>query len=106
MGVFANVQSVSPDLYPSAQKFQSNGREISRLITAAVVNQGFCNMLLANPASALASGYNGEAFCLETEVQDLIVSIRANSLSEFAMQLVNVKNGNGKHHYKRVGKTA
>ena len=73
-----------------------NGRELSRLITAAVVNQGFCNLLLANPAMALATGYNGELFHLETEEQEFILSIRATSLADFAKQLT--QNGNGHHH--------
>lgn len=71
--------------YPPA--VVGNGREISRLLTAAVVNQRFCNLLLSNPASALDSGYNGETFSLASEEKDLILSIQANSLSDFARQL-------------------
>lgn len=63
------------------------GREISRLLTAAVVNQTFCNLLLTNPASALARGYNGEAFKLEREEKNRVLSIRALSLADFALQL-------------------
>ncbi len=68
-------------------------RELSRLISAAVVNQKFCSLLLADPALALATGYDGEAFRLATEEQELILSIRATSLADFALQLA--KNGNG-----------
>ncbi len=68
-------------------------RELSRLISAAVVNQKFCSLLLADPALALATGYGGEAFRLATEEQELILSIRATSLADFALQLA--KNGNG-----------
>ena len=68
--------------------------ELSRLITAAVVNQKFCNLLLTNPAMALATGYNGETFRLATEEQELILSIRATSLADFAMQLTERRNGN------------
>jgi hypothetical protein len=65
------------------------GREISRLLTAAIVNQSFCNLLLTNPASALAKGYNGEAFRLEHEEKDRVLSIRARSLADFALQLTS-----------------
>jgi hypothetical protein len=63
------------------------GREISRLLTAAIVNQSFCHLLLTNPASALAKGYNGEAFRLEHEERDRVLSIQAHSLADFALQL-------------------
>lgn len=72
-----------------------NGKELSRLITAAVVNRGFCNLLLDNPAIALAAGYNGEPFHLATEEQELVLSIRATSLADFAKQLTQNGNGNG-----------
>ena len=86
-----------PSLHPQGASQASNvlegGKELSRLITAAVVNRQFCNLLLANPAMALATGYNGEAFHLATEEQELVASIRATSLADFAKQLT--KNGNG-----------
>jgi hypothetical protein len=69
----------------------NRGSEISRLLTAAVVNQGFCTLLLTNPARALASGYKGEAFRLGAEEQALILSIRAKSLDDFARQLTGYK---------------
>jgi hypothetical protein len=75
------------------------GKGLSRLLTAAVVNREFCNLLLANPAIAVATGYNGEPFDLATEEQELIFSIRATSLADFAEQLtkngVDNTNGNG-----------
>jgi dihydrodipicolinate synthase/N-acetylneuraminate lyase len=65
--------------------------ELSRLVTAAVVNQRFCNLLLSSPMVALAAGYNGESFHLTLEERELVVSIRASSLTDFATQLT----GNG-----------
>jgi len=67
----------------------ANGSEISRLLTAAVVNRRFCQLLLANPAYALDNGYNGEAFLLESEARDRVLSIRARNLADFASQLMN-----------------
>jgi dihydrodipicolinate synthase/N-acetylneuraminate lyase len=40
---------------------------------------------------ALAAGYNGESFHLTLEERELVVSIRASSLTDFATQLT----GNG-----------
>jgi hypothetical protein len=64
-------------------------KEISRLLTAAVINQRFCRLLLANPANALACGYNGESFRLGSDVENRVLSIQAKSLAEFASQLMD-----------------
>jgi hypothetical protein len=98
MGVITDVTPVPPTVYQRTTKPNSNGKELSRLITAAVVNQEFCNMLLSNPDKALASGYNGESFFLGAQDQDLVLSIKAKSLAEFAMHLANHQNGKGKHN--------
>ena len=79
---------------PSSKK-----AELSRLITAAVVSQKFCDLLLSDPAMALATGYGGESFSLSAEEQELILSIRATSLADFAMQLAGHRNGNGRTDY-------
>jgi len=60
---------------------------ISRVFAAAVVNKQFCSMLLQDPQIALQKGYLGETFSLSKEEQDLIVSIRADSLSDLAKQV-------------------
>jgi hypothetical protein len=80
-----------------------NGREISRLLTAAVVNRRFCQMLLANPANALAHGYNGEAFLLESEARDRVLSIRAKNLADFAAQLMNKRSIRGQQADRHTG---
>jgi hypothetical protein len=71
------------------------GKGLSRLLTAAVVNREFRTLLLSDPAIALATGYNGEPFDLATDVQEMIFSIRATSLADFAEQLTKNGNGNG-----------
>lgn len=60
---------------------------ISRVFAAAVVNKQFCSTLLQEPQTALQKGYLGETFSLNREERDLIVSIRANSLSDLAKQV-------------------
>lgn len=91
MNAVTTTAMMSP--YPYQGKIQEtpNGRDLSRLFTAAVVNKTFRTKLLADPKSALLAGYNGEPFSLKTEDHDLILSIRATSLSEFAAQLSNHK---------------
>ncbi len=64
---------------------ESNG--LSRIFAAAVVNRQFCQMLLQDPHTALQKGYLGETFSLTREELDVIVSIRAESLTDFARQL-------------------
>ena len=85
----------------------STNGELSRLITAAVVNQQFCDLLLADPRLALAGGYKDEVFHLTAEEYRLVLSIRATSLAEFARQLAKYSidrgtgpspNGNGSGH--------
>lgn len=67
-------------------------REVSKLLTAAVVSKAFCQLLLTNPAQALEDGYNGMRFALTTQEKELLLSIRAQSLSELASQ-INNRNG-------------
>ncbi len=61
--------------------------ECSRLLSAAVVNHTFCDMLLNNPSIAIDNGYSGEKFNLSKEVEEKITTIHATSLQEFAAKL-------------------
>ncbi|MBE0670791.1 MAG: hypothetical protein IH588_09400 [Anaerolineales bacterium] len=65
---------------------------VSRIFAAAVVNRQFCEMLLQDPHIALQRGYLGETFSLSKEEMDAIISIRAETLSDFARQLNKVLN--------------
>ncbi|WKZ36687.1 MAG: hypothetical protein QY332_01935 [Anaerolineales bacterium] len=60
---------------------------LSRIFAAAVVNRQFCQMLLQDPHNALQKGYLGETFPLSKQERDVIVSIRAETLADFARQL-------------------
>ena len=62
-------------------------QELSRILSAAVVNSHFRSMLLRDPISAIASGYSGESFSLGTKEQKRLGSIRASNLADFAAQL-------------------
>jgi hypothetical protein len=73
------------NLHESASGMRS--QEYSRILTAAVVNSHFRQMLLANPAKAIATGFGGEAFSLASDEKKRLSSIKANSLADFARQL-------------------
>jgi hypothetical protein len=61
--------------------------EVSRLLSAAVINHGFRSMLLSDPAKAIACGYHGERFQIGIAETRLITSVHAGTLAEFATQL-------------------
>ena len=68
-----------------------NDSVYSRIISAAVINERFCNLLLNDPEKAITSGYSGETFEMNSEDKMILSSIRANNLSEFALQLVQAR---------------
>ena len=81
-------------LYPVNENFPGKqadgplpGRQLGRLLAAAVVNSSFCDLLLRDAGKAISSGFQGERFFLTNEELDLVLSIRAASLVEFACQL-------------------
>lgn len=76
----------------------SHTPEMCRLLAAAVVSPEFRRLLLTDAAQALENGYNGTSFGLSAGEQALILSIHANSLADFAAQLVN-----GNSHTSRNG---
>ena len=62
---------------------------VSRLLAAAVINKGFCDLLLTDPPQALAQGYQGEIFPLDSNEKNLVLSIQADNLSDFALQIIS-----------------
>jgi hypothetical protein len=64
--------------------------EISRILSAAVINSQFRQLLLRDPIHAIHSGYRGERFSLDSTEQKTIASIKATTLAEFAAQLTNL----------------
>lgn len=74
----------------------SHTPELCRLLAAAVVSPEFRRLLLTDAAQALENGYNGTSFGLSAGEQALILSIHANSLADFAAQLVNGNGHNGR----------
>jgi hypothetical protein len=69
--------------------------DLNRVLSAAVVNRRFCNLLLSDPQAALRNGYNGETFQLSDNERQIVMRIRAGSLQEFASQLIAEFTGEG-----------
>lgn len=62
-------------------------REYSRILSAAVVNTNFRNLLLADPEKAISGGFAGEDFHLAKEEAKRLALIHAASLAEFASKM-------------------
>lgn len=63
--------------------------EINRMLSAAVVSAPFRRLLLRDPVVALSYGYNGESFEIKADELAQIVLIKAESIAEFASQLID-----------------
>lgn len=61
--------------------------ELNRLLIAALADQRFRKLLLTDPKEALEQGYGCEQFNLTQEEQDILFSIQATTLLDFADQL-------------------
>ena len=64
---------------------------MARLINAALVDRGFCSLLIFDPAAALSKGYRGETFDLSETERRFVLTVRAETLTEFAIQWVAYK---------------
>lgn len=69
----------------------NSNKEINKLLSAAIVNARFRQLLLTDPRAAIKAGYNGESFDLDEKTRTRILAITASSLSEFAVQLTSHK---------------
>lgn len=84
-------------MYTKTQKHETGSlnasrthQEYSRILTAAVINMQFRQLLLSNPGKAIDTGYGGEVFYLAREEKKRVAAIRATSLADFASQLSQV----------------
>ena len=68
----------------------SQSKELSRILTAAVINCNFRKALLENPILAVNCGYGNEHFQLHTDEKERLTTISATSLAEFAQQLAQI----------------
>lgn len=64
--------------------------EFSRILSAAVINRKFREMLLDDPARAVSRGFNGESFNLSSKEKSELSSLKGLSLVDFASQLAQI----------------
>ncbi|MGQ9599546.1 MAG: hypothetical protein ACUVWZ_09025 [Anaerolineae bacterium] len=77
-------------------------KALNQLLCAAMVNTQFREILLRDPAQAIATGYLDHSFSLTREERELVLGIQAQQLEDFAAQVyhwISDRNGNG-HHSK------
>ena len=72
-----------------------NHKAINQLLSAALVDRRFSRTLLAEPEKAISTGYLDHRFDLTKEEFNLINSIHAKSLEEFARQVYDWISLNG-----------
>ena len=74
----------------TSPKRQLANSEYSRILSAAVINSHFRQMLLNDPVKAISNGYSGEQFDINSEEKVRLSVIRTTSLADFAAQLSQV----------------
>ena len=82
-----NLYPIVDDIPSPATQEPLHGRQLGKLLAAAVVSKPFCDLLLRDPGQAISKGYQGESFLLTDYELDLVLSIRAATLQDFACQL-------------------
>jgi hypothetical protein len=60
---------------------------LNQLLCAAAINRQFREVLLRDPAQALATGYQGQTFALTPEERQVVTGIQAEQLADFAAQV-------------------
>src|SRR5690606_22191152 len=75
---------------PAAHRQVTVSKNINRLLSAAVVSPRFRQLLLTDPAAALAAGYNGEKFQLTQAEYAAVTSLRVSTVRDFATQLLRL----------------
>jgi len=81
----------------NGHKTPNHSGGISRLLAAAVINQGFRKLLLTHPAEALAQGYCGEEFALDQNEKELVLFHQAKDLTELAQQITTYQEDKSLH---------
>lgn len=78
---------IKPNSTNLSPKNPLKNQELSRILSAAIINCHFRSMLLNDPVTAIANGYSGESFSLASIEREKLGAIRAKSLADFAAQL-------------------
>ena len=86
--MYTNTTSAFRSTTRQKRNRSQTSASISRLLAAAVISARFRNLLLSRPEQALAEGFQGEDFQLTRKERQLILSIQAVDLADFAVQLM------------------
>jgi len=62
--------------------------EFSRILTAAVINEGFRQSLLISPGDAIDCGYHGEFFNVNAQDRAKMEAIHASNLVDFVTKII------------------
>jgi hypothetical protein len=68
---------------------QNQNTEISRILSAAVISEPFCQLLLNSPTHAIESGFHDEYFNVNAQELAKIEAIHASNLVDFATKITN-----------------
>ncbi|MHB8807168.1 MAG: hypothetical protein ACYC59_06260 [Anaerolineaceae bacterium] len=68
---------------------KTKNTEISRILSAAVINEPFCQLLLDSPIHAIESGFHDEYFNVNAQELAKIEAIHASNLVDFATKISN-----------------
>lgn len=85
----ANQMRMVSQPHPTEVNVSDSG-EFSRLISAAVVSEEFCALLLRNPVRAIEKGYGSETFDFSPAERARIRAVRASSLPEFILHVMEL----------------
>jgi hypothetical protein len=69
---------------PNQERECASESEMSRLLSAALVDHQFCELLLTRPESALAAGFEGQPFHLSFREKKFVLSVKSTSLADLA----------------------
>lgn len=86
------VLNVSTEVFQRTATRVGRSTEISKVISAAVINKSFREMLLDHPGLALNQGFGGQNFYLTDDEKAVICSIKATNLSDFSRALTSYLN--------------
>jgi hypothetical protein len=69
---------------------QTKNTEISRILSAAVINENFCQLLLNSPIHAIESEFHDEYFNVNAQEKAKIEAIHASNLVDFATKISKI----------------
>ncbi len=72
------------------QDLREKHPEYSRILSAAVINEQFRDLLLNDPDQAVTRGFNGESFNLSSKEKNELSLLKGLSLADFASQLARL----------------